>query len=149
MEPDPGLGSWSGILAKVCVKMSSQYVIWPLGSFVGRQSVVMVGGWVTASGKPPALGSWAAWRALGESCQLVDALSRGHEVATYSRTAYSSGLMSVGLGAISSDREGGVGAAGSRSLARVKAAAYTAEKRQSAVSFMLGVVWCLEVLIEV
>jgi len=52
------------MLAKVWVNMSSQYVIWPLGSFVGRQSVVMVGGWVTATGSPPASGSWTAWRAL-------------------------------------------------------------------------------------
>lgn len=43
--------------------------------------------------------------------------------ATYSRMAYSSGLMPVGSGADSSDRDGDVTAAGCRSLARVYAAA--------------------------
>lgn len=65
-------------------------------------------------------------------------------VAAYSRMAYSSAWRIVGLGATSSDSEGGVAAGASRSRARANAAAYTAEKRQSAVSFMLGIVWCSE-----
>ena len=73
-------------------------------------------------------------------------MSRGCEVATYSRTAYSSALRIVGLGRMSSDCEGGDAAAGSKSLARVQAAAYAAVKRQRAVSFMLGIVWCVELL---
>jgi hypothetical protein len=68
------------------------------------------------------------------------------EVATYSRIAYSSALRIVGLGRMSFDCEGGDAAAGSKSLARVEAAAYAAVKRQRAVSFMLGIVWCVEVL---
>lgn len=47
---------------------------------------------------------------------------------------------------MSSDCEGGDAAAGSKSLARVEAAAYAAVKRQRAVSFMLGIVWCVELL---
>ena len=74
---------------------------------------------------------------VGESVSL-DTLGCGCQVAAYSRTAYSSALMIVGLGATSSDSVGDVAAAASRSLASVNAAAYTAEKRQSAVSFMLG-----------
>jgi hypothetical protein len=64
----------------------------------------------------------------------------GAYVATYSRIAYSSSaLRIVGLGMASSDSEGGDTAAGSKSLARVDAAAYAAVKRQRYVSFMLGI----------
>lgn len=58
-------------------------------------------------------------------------------MATYSRTAYSSALMMVGSGEDSSESEGGVTAAGWMSLARVYAAAYTAEKRHNAVSLIV------------
>jgi hypothetical protein len=48
--------------------MSAHQVVAPLGNFDGRQSVVMVGGAATATGRPPALGSWTAWRALWVGC---------------------------------------------------------------------------------
>lgn len=52
-----------------------------------------------------------------------DAMVRDGGEATYSRTAWSSGVMPVGSGADSSEREGDVMTAGWRSLARVYAAA--------------------------
>jgi hypothetical protein len=62
--PTPGLGSWSGTLAKVWVYMSAHHVVAPPGRRVGRQSVVTVGNWIGMS-KAPTLGSLApAWRAL-------------------------------------------------------------------------------------
>ena len=53
--PTPGLGSWSGTLAKVWVYMSGYHVFTP-PTRVGRQSVVTVGNWVGTS-TPPTLGS--------------------------------------------------------------------------------------------
>jgi hypothetical protein len=126
------------------VKMSGHQVVWPLARTVGRQSVVMVGGAATATGRPPALGSWTAWRALWVGCVRESGGKLG-VVATYSRTGYSSALMTVGLGARSADSEGcDAAAAGSKLLARVDAAAYAAVKRQRDVSFMLGVVYCVD-----
>jgi uncharacterized membrane protein (DUF441 family) len=66
------------------VKMSSHQVVWPSGRIVGRQSVVMVGGAATATGRPPALGSWTAWRALRVGVLVWTMAGRGREVvATY------------------------------------------------------------------
>jgi hypothetical protein len=65
-------------------------------------------------------------------------------VATYSRSAYSSAGGIVGLGARSAGSEGcDAAAAGFKSWARVDVAAYAAVNMQRAVSFMLGVVYCV------
>jgi hypothetical protein len=66
----------------------------------------------------------------------LSTVGSGRGTTTYSRSAGSSALRIVGLGARCSGCEG---SAGSRLLARVDVAAYAAVKRQRCVSFMLGV----------